>query len=145
MTRLLLALAMPVLLVGHDLVVRVEPGPAAVVLRATYDGADPAGWADVEIFQPGDPDSPYQTGATDSAGAFAFVPSAPGQWLAVIDDGYGHRTEKRVDWTEADAPKPPEPAKPGVWRDALTGIALLIGMTGIWLWRQSRASPAGPM
>ncbi len=143
MRRALVILVAPVLLSGHDLVVLVEPGESAVVLRASYDGLESAGWADVEIFAPGEASDPYQTGATDSSGAFAFVPSASGEWMAVVDDGYGHRTETRIRWEESAPPPVQEPqAKPFLWRNALTGVSLLIGLTGIWLWRQSRSGAA---
>lgn len=144
MRRFLVALAAPALLSAHDMVVRVEPGPATVILRATYDGADPAGRADVQIFKPGDAHSPYQTGSTDAAGAFAFVPSQPGVWTAVVDDGYGHRAETQVEWTvDAAQARLPADAHHSNWRNALTGVSLLIGLTGIWLWRQSRKGTAG--
>ena len=140
MRRALLALLLPGALAAHEMVVRVEPGPVAVVLRASYGGDDPAGRADVEIFRPGDEASPFQTGSTDAAGAFAFVPSQPGRWLAVVDDGYGHRTETAVEWTGSGAVDVAQPSDGGNWRDALTGVSLLVGLTGIWLWRQSRNS-----
>lgn len=140
MTRLLLALALPAMLAAHDLVIQVDPGPSAVILRASYGGRDPAGRADVEIFKPGDSQSPYQTGSTDAAGAFAFVPSQPGRWLAVVDDGYGHRAEKPVEWGGSAAAPAPELHAGQTWRSALAGVSLFIGLTGIWLWRQSRSA-----
>jgi nickel transport protein len=137
MTRLWLALVAPALLSGHALTVEVQPAAPAVVLRASYDNAEPAGRADVSVFRPGDSASPYQTGSTDAAGTFAFVPSQSGTWLAVIDDGFGHRSETTVEWTGGKASLESR-SGPAPWQNALTGVALLIGLTGIWLWRQSR-------
>jgi nickel transport protein len=137
MKLLWVTLAAPALLSAHALTVDVEPANPAVVLHASYDHAEPAGRADVSIFRPGDTESPYQTGSTDAAGMFAFVPSKPGTWLTIVDDGFGHHTETKVEWSEAEAPAAP-PSRPTNWQNALTGISLLIGLTGIFLWRQSR-------
>jgi nickel transport protein len=136
MRALLLTLAAPALLCAHALTVAVEQTASAVVLRAGYDNAEPAGRADVAIFRPGNSESPYQTGSTDAAGAFAFVPSEPGVWQAVIDDGFGHRTETAVRWSESPVSEATPPTT-GTWQSALTGVSLLLGLTGIWLWRTS--------
>ncbi|MEZ5366004.1 MAG: hypothetical protein R2748_27645 [Bryobacterales bacterium] len=139
MMRTWLLLLAPALASAHGLVVNVEPAPPAVVLRAAYDNGEPAGRADVTIFPPGQPDNAYQMGSTDAQGVFAFVPSEPGAWTAVIDDGFGHRVETLVEWTSDGAA--PQQAHVRSWRDALTGVSLLIGLTGIWLWRKSQARP----
>jgi nickel transport protein len=145
MRRCLLVLALPALAAAHDLVVHLEQAGPAVVLRASYDGADPAGRADVEVFQPGEARNLYQSGSTDAAGAFAFVPTQPGDWLAVVDDGYGHRTETHVEWRGGEvSPAPAAAPSRADWRSALTGVSLLIGLTGIWLWRQSRTAGGLP-
>jgi hypothetical protein len=137
MKRIWLALAAPALLSAHALTVDVEPAAPVVILRASYDHAEPAGRADVSVFRPEDSESPYQTGSTDAAGAFAFVPSEPGTWLAVVDDGFGHHTETKVEWSGGADPGAVGKS-PAHWQNALSGVALLIGLTGIFLWRQSR-------
>jgi nickel transport protein len=138
MRRFFIILTLPAVLAAHEMVVRVEPGPSAVVLRAAYGWDEPAGRADVEIFKPGDADSPYQTGSTDASGAFAFVPSEPGKWMVVVDDGYGHRAETSVEWASGPVSSPAPQGGGENWKNALTGVSLLIGLTGIWLWLQSR-------
>jgi nickel transport protein len=124
---------------AHGLVVDVETAPPTVILRATYDHAEAAGRADVSVFRPGSESNLYQSGTTDAEGAFAFVPSTPGNWRAVVDDGFGHRTEVSIDWAGAQAHASVASAGASTtWRNALTGVSLLIGLTGVWLWRQSR-------
>lgn len=137
MKSLCLVLMTPALLAAHGLVVEVQTAPPAVVLRARYDNAEPAGRADVTVYRPESPSNPYQSGSTDAQGAFAFVPSAPGEWRAVVDDGFGHRSEVSVEWSGTETPSAAA-AQVSTWKDALTGVSLLLGLTGVWLWRQSR-------
>lgn len=147
-----LVLALIVLVVAsvaraHDLVVEAEAEGRSVVARASYDGADPAGRAGFEIYSPGTA-SPYQSGVTDPSGWFAFVPAAPGVWRLVVDDGYGHRAEALVEWSNGGAAAADSRAPAGVagrWRDALTGVSLIFGLVGFYLWRQAaRPAPGRP-
>ena len=136
---LALALVAAGTLRAHDLVVRTEVTDSAVIVRAAYDGGDPASNADVSIYRPDEPDALFQQGRSDRNGAFAFVPDAPGDWRVEVDDGFGHRLEHTVA-TGAGVGKPSvEPAAGPRWRDALTGVSLLIGATGLLLWRRSKA------
>lgn len=68
----------------------------AVAIEFLYTGPSPMLFAAVQVFAPGQ-DQPYQTGRTDRAGRFAFVPSEPGTWRVEVDDGDGHRHRLMVD------------------------------------------------
>lgn len=138
---------LPILLLGlvvtgaaHDLTVRVEQVAPSVILYSTYAGADPVTDADIAIYSPDNADSPYQTGLTDIQGVFAFVPSGLGEWRAVVDDGFGHRTERTIsiDW-QADASQE-STAPQTTWSKAVTGVAVIFGCTGILLWLRTRSS-----
>ncbi len=124
---------------AHDLDLSVEYAQPAVVVHALYGGAEPVTDADVSIFSPENPDSPYQTGITDIAGLFAFVPSGAGQWRVVIDDGFGHRAEQEiaVDWSAASSDAAPSGARSTADK-AVLGVSIIFGLTGLLLWSQSR-------
>jgi nickel transport protein len=125
-------------LTAHDMTLRFEPREPAVLLYVSYDGVEPAVGADVEIFSPESPKSPFQLGSTDRRGVFSFVPDVKGAWRAVADDGFGHRAEVviGVDWNAA----PQDAAARGGqdWRNIAAGLGLIAGLTGFSLWFQAR-------
>ncbi len=64
----------------------------AIVIHATYDNGTPMGNAQVTVFAPDDPATPWQKGVCDEQGAFSFVPdtSRPGTWeVQVRKSGHG--------------------------------------------------------
>ncbi len=63
----------------------------AVTVTAYYDTGEPMAGAQVSIFAPDDPAQPWQTGVTDTAGRFLFLPDdRPGQWaVQVRQAGHG--------------------------------------------------------
>ena len=63
----------------------------AVTITAYYDTGEPMAGAQVSIFAPDDPAQTWQTGMTDSAGRFLFVPDdRPGRWaVQVRQAGHG--------------------------------------------------------
>ena len=139
----MLALALAGAAGAHDLLIDVKLARPAVLLHASYGGSEGATDADVSIFAPDRPESPYQSGFTDLQGAFAFVASQQGTWRAVIDDGFGHRVEREivVDWDLAES---------GAQRQgrstldkAILGVSLIFGAMGLWLWFQARTRLSG--
>lgn len=135
MRTLILLLLAASAAVAHDLELRVQAARPAVVVYATYGTTEPTTDADVSVFAPGAPSSPYQTGFTDLHGAFAFVPAEAGAWRVVIDDGYGHRAEQEiaVDWDKADEPSAGGGRSP--LDKAILGVSVIFGITGLLLWR----------
>jgi nickel transport protein len=123
---------------AHDLALRVEQSEPTVIVYAAYGGSEPVTDADVSIFSPANPDSPFQTGLTDIRGIFAFVPSDAGEWRVVLDDGYGHRAERMiaVDWQAAT--DRPATGERSTFDKAVLGLSLIFGWTGVLLWVQSR-------
>ena len=137
-------LATAAIVQAHGLVVTWRPAADAVVIQAVYDDeSDPAAAADVVIY-PSDEDDPYVSGVTDRNGLFAFVPEHPGRWVAVVDDGFGHLETLDIDNSEAGAAAthvgPSSAAGGSSWRDLVTGLSVLFGLTGLWLWRKSGAN-----
>lgn len=64
----------------------------AVQIDATYAGGQPMGNAQVTVYAPDDPSTPWKTGTTDKQGQFTFVPdpSQPGNWeVKVRQAGHG--------------------------------------------------------
>jgi nickel transport protein len=107
----LLALGLVVVSAGelsaHGITVVLERRGDLVVAAARYDGGIPVSGAEVVIRGPDD--SPYQTGQTDGAGLFAFVPAEPGEWQVMVDDGMGHRRVARLMMEPVEPLEPLEP------------------------------------
>ncbi|MBE9128911.1 carboxypeptidase-like regulatory domain-containing protein [Coleofasciculus sp. LEGE 07092] len=64
----------------------------AVQIDAIYAGGQPMGNAQVTVYAPDDPSTPWTTGITDEEGQFTFVPdpSQPGDWeVKVRQAGHG--------------------------------------------------------
>jgi len=128
---------------AHDLALRVEQVQPAVIVYATYAGVEPVTDADVTIFSPQNAESPFQTGITDVRGVFAFVPSEPGDWR-IVDDGFGHRFDQTiaVDWQSA--PVNEHGGGGATWANAILGVSIIFGFTGILLWLKSRERTGAP-
>ena len=123
---------------AHDLTLRIQQAEPAVIVHALYAGSEPVTDADVSIFSPANPDSPFQTGLTDIRGAFAFVPAETGYWRVILDDGYGHRAERTiaVDWQAA--PSQAASGERSTFDKAILGVSIIFGWTGVLLWMQTR-------
>ncbi len=62
-----------------------------VELRAVYESDRPMDNAQVTIYSPEDPATPWQTGTTDAQGYFSFSPDQPGNWdVKVRQAGHGN-------------------------------------------------------
>lgn len=79
----------------HGFTIRLTREGRVVVAACHYDGGTPVTGAQVTLYPPGS-DTPYQTGVTDRAGVFAFLPESPGEWRVLVDDGMGHRREASI-------------------------------------------------
>lgn len=65
----------------------------AIQIDAVYAGGQPMGNAQVTVYAPNDPSTPWKTGTTDKQGQFSFVPDAsqPGNWeVKVRQAGHGN-------------------------------------------------------
>lgn len=64
----------------------------AVEVRASFDTGEPMANAQVTVYAPDDPSQPWQTGTTDEAGRYVFVPESDlsGDWtVRVRQAGHG--------------------------------------------------------
>lgn len=76
----------------------------AVELTAKFDTGEPMSDAQVSIYSPNDPETPWAKGTTNSEGQFLFVPetSQPGTWeITVRKAGHGHTTTMAVEENQA--------------------------------------------
>ncbi len=115
-----------------------------VVVVTVSDDAGPRAAISVTVFGPAGGGTTHQRGETDQQGRFAFVPNVPGEWQAVIDDGFGHRAVARVTVAEtagALAAVDGNEAGLGVGGRVsalVTGVSLLVGITGVAFWLLAR-------
>jgi nickel transport protein len=131
--RAALLLALPGLLLAHEIELETALAAPAVVVRATYGGSGPVQFAKVQVFSPTAPSEEFQAGMTDRRGYFSFVPEGGGPWRVVVDDEEGHRDqvtvsvpesfESEAQWTTARASR---------LERALLGLGLIFGLTGFF-------------
>lgn len=118
-------------------------GGGAQAVEFYYASGEPMAYAAVKLYAPADPSVPYVDGRADRLGRFAFLPSEPGSWTVVADDGDGHTLRMAVQAGADAAPASPAPGW-SAWRVALwaslSGNALALAA---WVnARQRRPQPA---
>jgi hypothetical protein len=64
--------------------------PPVITVNSYFSKTSPVSNAIVEIFAPGEQQH-FQTGRTDKAGNFSFLPVVSGEWIVTVDDQAGHR------------------------------------------------------
>ena len=69
----------------------------AVPLEFTYSTGEAMSYIEAKVFSPADEKFAHQSGRTDAAGRFAFVPDAPGKWRVVVKDDEGHQAAAEVE------------------------------------------------
>lgn len=153
-SRALAALALTLGLVwagpaaAHGVSAQTGRGPAAWV-RAEYSDGEAMSYAKVRVLDP--QGQTFQVGNADEQGNFAWLPTAPGSYRVVLEDGQGHRAEASLDWraeAQAATPAPAPGNAPGlagqpVWVRAVWGLSLLFWLGGAWFWWKGRARSQG--
>lgn len=75
--------------IAHGAKIQYE-ATQAYAITATYDSGEPMAEAQVAVFSPDDPSTPWMTGTTNDAGEFLFTPPNPGNWeVQVRQAGHG--------------------------------------------------------
>ena len=92
-------LALPAL--AHGVGYREAGGLSPVALEFFYSTGEPMSYREAKVFSPADEKFAHQTGRTDAAGRFAFVPDVPGLWRVVVRDEEGPQATAELDVTEA--------------------------------------------
>lgn len=90
---------------AHGVTVEHSVAQTAVVsFTATYDSGEPMAGAQVAIFAPDDPLTPWQTGTCDATGSYRFVPDPAlvGTWEVQVRQA-GHGTTAYIAVGEAAA------------------------------------------
>lgn len=91
----LAALASPQYALSHAALIEAEPAQA-IRLHAFYDSGAPMSGAQVMIYAPDDPASPWGQGVTDGDGRYQFIPdAAEGRWSVQVRQA-GHGTMAHV-------------------------------------------------
>lgn len=141
---------------AHAIRFDVDKHPPAVKVQAYFSATSPLVDAMVQVYAPGG-ETPYQSGRTDRAGYFAFIPDESGEWTLEVDDERGHRNRTVINVTggffEGEPMKeevegvpvametPPQTTNeiPLVYR-IIFGLALIFGLTGIFYGMRARQS-----
>ncbi len=141
---------------AHAIRFDVDKHPPAVKVHAYFSATSPLVDARVQVYAP-EGETPYQSGRTDLAGHFAFIPHETGQWILEVDDERGHRDrtvinitggffedeplEEQVEGVPVAPETPPQTTNeiPLVYR-IIFGLALIFGLTGIFYGMRARQS-----
>lgn len=74
---------------SHGAVIEYRKIPAVEAI-ARFDSGEPMEEAQVTVYSPEDPQTPWSTGTTDQRGHFTFVPDRAGSWeIKVRQAGHG--------------------------------------------------------
>jgi nickel transport protein len=74
---------------AHGITIEYQP-TQSYQINAAYDTGEPMVEAQVAVFSPDDPTTPWLTGTTDAEGRFVFSPPAAGNWeVQVRQAGHG--------------------------------------------------------
>jgi nickel transport protein len=126
---------------GHGTTYRVLDEQCGVAMEFLYSSGEPMSYAEVTVWHPDDKKVKHQKARTDRHGCFAFLPSEPGEWQVIVNDGLGHQvsavvaTNPRGMQTKKRSQE--EPVKQGApWR-GLWGAVLGISLIGNLTWGAS--------
>ncbi|WP_017304964.1 carboxypeptidase-like regulatory domain-containing protein [Spirulina subsalsa] len=89
----------------------------AITLTASYDNGEMMKNAQVTIYAPNDPQTPWLRGTTDEQGEFVFTPdpSIPGNWEVMVRQaGHGNIVSIPVGDSTSEAGQTPEGETPAV-------------------------------
>ncbi|MFE4106732.1 carboxypeptidase regulatory-like domain-containing protein [Almyronema epifaneia] len=108
---------------------------STLVLESTFGDGSPFVGAEVTVYAPNDPETPWGVGTTDESGQFAFVPdeSMPGNWTVKIrQEGHGDIVTIPVGETGIDFQNISEGEKSDIHYGAISpiGLAALAALGG---------------
>ncbi len=126
-------------LLAHDVRSETTLGRAARI-RFSYSDGKPLAYESVVVTAP-DSAVEFQTGRTDRAGRFAFLPDSPGTWKVRVSTRDGHGTTATLVVHDEEAITP----KLDSWYDQFprlaAGLGWLLGVFGILaIWRTRKRS-----
>ncbi|AHY47926.1 Carboxypeptidase regulatory-like domain [Rubrobacter radiotolerans] len=103
----------------------------AVEITATFDNGEPMREAQVTIYAPKEPQTPWATGVTDEEGRYAFLPDGeqPGEWSVQVRQA-GHGTTTSVEVTEDEAVIGTERTSSAGRSPLQTGLMAALGLWG---------------
>jgi nickel transport protein len=88
---LLIIIGLPMKAHAHGAMIEYTSS-TAIEIVARYDSGEPMSGAQVVVYAPGDPSTPWSTGVCDDEGRFTFMPDStkPGTWdVQVRQSGHG--------------------------------------------------------
>ena len=127
---------------SHEVRFELE-GRRGITLRFLTSDGSPFAHRSVAVYSPTGKEQ-YQTGRTDAAGRFAFVPDRKGDWRVRVSSHQGHGTEALVvveqDQVARVRPRSLFDESPRV----AAGLGMLLGIIGVAALLFSRRRPVGP-
>jgi nickel transport protein len=139
---LVLALGLPSSALAHALHVLAKMEGNQVKVEAFFDDNSPA--ADAKVTVRDATGKVLYEGRTDGTGNWSFAMPAPGTYEIVVDDGAGHRTQKHLRVSGANADGSEQATAPTreeltqvPWLKVGIGIGAIVGFSLlVWLVRQ---------
>ena len=114
-----------------------------LLVEAKYSDGEPMAYANISISRMGE-DTPFQQGNLDRRGRFLFLPDQNGTWTVEITDGMGHRlalsrkVEDLDSFASLETGKRQEKEGLPLALKLGMGLAVILGLSGIWAWWASR-------
>ena len=116
-----------------------QSGMKAVALEFFYSTGEKMSYREAKVFSPKDEKFAVQSGRTDEAGRFAFVPDCEGEWRVIVRDEEGHQCEAKIDVTpELEAVSPGQQEEP-LYVRALLGVSIIFNIAMIFYRREKHA------
>lgn len=116
-------LALPQLASAHAALIEAQTAQA-IRLHAYYDTGEPMAHAQVIIYAPDDPSTPWGQGVTDRDGQFDFIPDTPeGRWSVQVRQA-GHGAMAHVQMG-GDAPLVITASRADSWLQRAVMVALV--------------------
>ena len=137
------AMLLPALCLGHGVKHRLFS--AGTGIEAAYDDGRPMAFCDVVVFSPADPANEYQSGITDPAGRFAFVPDTNGVWKVSVDDGMGHLVTADVQTGPNERVGGRSDTRVNHLTGGIIGVSVIFGLFGIYSLIRQRPGRARPV
>lgn len=107
----------------------------AVALEFFYSDGEKMSYREARVFSPRDEKFAAQTGRTDEAGRFAFVPDCPGEWRVIVRDEEGHQCVATVAVNEDSSAESPSqssiPQGTELALRAVLGVSLIFNIAMI--------------
>jgi nickel transport protein len=107
-------------------------------IEARYSDSSPLSDSEVTVFSPSNDKDPFLKGITDKYGRFMFIPDTKGTWTISVDDGMGHKKEKKITVSESFEAQVSDNGSFSTMQLVVMALSVIWGLTGTALYFRKR-------